>query len=70
MFLIDAMRYELGVELAKQLNEEGQVEVQAACAQLPTVTPVGMASLLPGAGQSLRLRHKEIKSSLSWMSNH
>jgi hypothetical protein len=59
LFLIDAMRYELGVELAKQLNEEGQVEVQAACTQLPTTTPVGMASLLPGAGQSLQLRQKE-----------
>lgn len=61
LFLIDAMRYELGVELAKQLNEEGQVEVQAACAQLPTITPVGMASLLPDAGQSLGLRNREDK---------
>ena len=56
---IDAMRYELGVELAKHLNEVGQVEVQAACAQLPTITQVGMASLLPGAGQSLKLLQKE-----------
>ena len=61
LFLIDAMRYELGVELAKQLDEEGQVEVQAACAQLPTVTPVGMTSLLPGAGQSLKLARKDDK---------
>ena len=64
LFLIDAMRYELGVELAKQLDEEGQVEVQAACAQLPTVTPVGMASLLPGSGQSLRLIQKDDKLSV------
>lgn len=61
LFLIDAVRYELGVELAKQLDEEGQVEVQAACAQLPTVTPVGMASLLPGAGASLRLARRDEK---------
>jgi len=61
VFLLDAMRYELGVELAKQLNEEGQVEVQVACAQLPTITQVGMASILPGAGQSLRMRQKEAK---------
>jgi hypothetical protein len=59
LFLIDAMRYELGVELARQLNEAGQVDVQAACAQLPTVTPVGMASLLPGAGQTLTLLRKD-----------
>lgn len=55
LFLIDAVRYELGVELAKQLNDAGTVEVQAACAPLPTVTPVGMAALLPGAGQALVL---------------
>lgn len=57
--LIDAMRYELGVELAKHLNEAGQVEVQVACAQMPTVTQVGMATLLPGAGQSFKLLNKE-----------
>lgn len=55
LFLIDALRYELGVELHKQLVDEGQVELQPAYAQLPSVTPVGMASLLPGAGQHLRL---------------
>jgi hypothetical protein len=53
--LIDALRYELGVALHKQLIEDGQVEIQAAFAQLPTVTPVGMASLLPGAGSDLRI---------------
>ncbi len=62
LFLIDAMRYELGVELAKQLNEEGQVDVQVACAQLPTVTQVGMASILPGAGKNLLLRQKDGKA--------
>jgi hypothetical protein len=61
LFLVDALRYELGVELAKELGEEGQVEVQVACAQLPTVTPVGMASLLPGAGQTLQLERKDKK---------
>jgi hypothetical protein len=57
--MIDALRYELGVELKKQLDEDGDVDIQAAFAQLPTVTPVGMASLLPGAGQSLRLMRKD-----------
>lgn len=55
LLLIDALRYELGLALQAHLAGEGQVEVEAAFAQLPTVTPVGMASLLPGAGQSLRL---------------
>lgn len=56
MFLIDALRYELGVELYKQLADEGTVEVHGACAQLPTVTPVGMASLLPGASDHLQIK--------------
>src|SRR5690606_31985101 len=51
LLLIDALRYELGVELQKRLTGEGQVELQPALAQLPSVTSVGMASLLPGAGQ-------------------
>jgi len=55
--MIDALRYELGVALERQLTEDGQVEVQAAMAQLPSITPVGMASLLPGAGQQLRLKN-------------
>jgi hypothetical protein len=53
--LVDALRYELGVALHRQLAEAEQAEIQAACAQLPTVTLVGMASLLPGAGGGLRL---------------
>ncbi|HYN87461.1 MAG TPA: PglZ domain-containing protein, partial [Ardenticatenaceae bacterium] len=59
LLLIDALRYELGVELHKQLARHGQVEVQPAFAQLPSVTPVGMASLLPGAGQGLKLVKKD-----------
>ncbi|MFM8320702.1 MAG: PglZ domain-containing protein [Chloroflexota bacterium] len=59
LVLIDALRYELGVELAKQLGEAGQVELQASCALLPSVTPVGMAALLPGAGLGLMLRNKD-----------
>ncbi|HOO93555.1 MAG TPA: PglZ domain-containing protein, partial [Opitutales bacterium] len=36
-----------------------QVEIHAAFAQLPSITPVGMASLLPGAGSELKLIRKE-----------
>lgn len=56
-FMIDALRYELGVALERQLAEDGQVHIQAAMAQLPSVTPVGMASLLPGARQQLTLKN-------------
>jgi hypothetical protein len=61
LFLIDALRYELGVELHKELTNEGQIELQAAFAALPSATLVGMASLLPGAGQKLQLTGKQNK---------
>jgi len=54
--MVDALRYELGVALQKMLAEDGPVELEAAYAQLPTVTPVGMASLLPGGRADLTLR--------------
>jgi len=57
--LIDALRYELGVALQQQLAEDAPVELQAAFASLPSITPVGMASLLPGAGQRLTLARKD-----------
>jgi len=59
MFLIDALRYELGVELSKQLADEGTVEVHAACGHLPSITPVGMASLLPGAAEKLQIKNDD-----------
>jgi hypothetical protein len=57
--LVDALRYELGVTLHRQLAETEQAELRAACAQLPTVTSVGMASLLPGSAADLRLLRDE-----------
>ncbi len=53
--MVDALRYELGVALEKLLAEDGPVELRAAYAQLPTITLVGMASLLPGARTGLAL---------------
>ncbi|WP_293652857.1 PglZ domain-containing protein [Thiolapillus sp.] len=56
--LIDALRYELGVALQQQLAEDEPVELHTAYAQLPSITLVGMASLLPGAGKHLSLVKK------------
>lgn len=53
--MVDALRYELGVALEQQLAEHGKVEMTAALAQLPSITLVGMASLLPGASTDFRL---------------
>lgn len=55
--MVDALRFELGVALQKMLSEDGPVELEAAYAQLPSITVVGMASLLPGARADLTLKH-------------
>jgi len=57
--IVDALRYELGVALADQLGDGQAVEVHAACAPLPTITPVGMAALLPGASAGLSLKRSD-----------
>ncbi|HEX7976992.1 MAG TPA: PglZ domain-containing protein, partial [Gemmatimonadaceae bacterium] len=51
-FLVDAMRFEMGVELAERLPKTSEVSVRAAVASLPSITPVGMAALMPGAAAS------------------
>lgn len=53
--MVDALRYELGLALQNMLSEDVTVELEAAYAQLPSVTSVGMASLLPGARAALTL---------------
>jgi hypothetical protein len=50
--LIDAMRYEMGVELGDQLQGAQELVVAPAVAAPPTVTAIGMAALLPGAAAS------------------
>jgi len=54
-FLVDALRYELAVELENDLSDAFATEIKAVCAQLPTVTSVGMAALMPEADGSLTL---------------
>jgi PglZ domain len=51
-FFVDAMRLEMGIELAKQLQDGQDLMVRPAIAALPSITPVGMAALLPGASAS------------------
>jgi hypothetical protein len=53
--LVDAMRYEMGAELARQLDTAHDLVLRPAIAALPTITTVGMAALLPGASASFSL---------------
>ena len=51
-FFVDALRFEMGVDLAKQLQGARDLTIRPAIAALPSITPVGMAALLPGASAS------------------
>ena len=58
-FLVDAMRFEMGVELAQQLDGAENLTLRPAIAALPTITPVGMAALLPGASAGFSVVESE-----------
>lgn len=47
--MVDAMRFEMGHELIGRLNRASEVQIRPALAALPSITPIGMAALLPGA---------------------
>lgn len=51
-FLVDAMRFEMGIELAERLPKTSEVSTRPAIGALPSITPVGMAALQPGASGS------------------
>lgn len=53
---VDALRYEIGTELAEALKGvAANVELIAAVSAIPTITPVGMADLCPGADAGLSI---------------
>lgn len=54
--LADSLRFEMGRALSAELGPAGDVELTWAAAMLPTITPNGMAALLPGADGALSLR--------------
>lgn len=47
--MVDALRYEMGVELKGLLENAEELSIRPAVAAIPTITPVGMAALMPGA---------------------
>ena len=53
---VDALRYELGIELADALRPVAkELHIEGAVAAAPTITLVGMANLLPDAASTLRV---------------
>jgi hypothetical protein len=59
VFLVDSLRYEMGLALAEALEGHGEVDKGHAAAVVPTVTSCGMAALMPDADGMLRLVSKE-----------
>ncbi len=59
LFMVDAMRYELAAEFVHSLPEGMKTDLQLALAQIPTITPVGMAALLPGTDGKLQLANEK-----------
>ena len=57
--LVDALRFELARDLEQQLIKHYRVDLKVACAQLPTYTEIGMASLMPKAKGNLSLKLKD-----------
>lgn len=64
-FVMDALRYEMGLELADLLREladelsgGADIAVEARASVLPSITPFGMAALLPGAEVGLGITSK------------
>ncbi len=51
-FLVDAMRFEMAVDLAEALSATAERNLRAVVGSLPSITPVGMAALQPGASSS------------------
>ncbi len=53
--LVDALRFELARELPALLGKEFDARMECVIGTAPSITEVGMAALLPGAGSGLRL---------------
>lgn len=57
--LVDAMRYEMGIELAERLPKSSEVRTRHAVCALPSITTIGMAALLPAASGSFNVVEQE-----------
>jgi hypothetical protein len=57
--LVDSLRYELALGLLANLEDSFECKINAVAAQLPTITPVGMASLMPDAKEKFTLNERK-----------
>jgi hypothetical protein len=59
-FLVDALRYEMGVDLCESLKAKDK-KIDFALATPPTITTVGMAALLPSAEENFSIVNTKTK---------
>lgn len=59
--LVDALRFEMGQELAQQLQSLGELTFAPAITVMPSITKLGMAALLPGAAASFNVTNEQGK---------
>jgi PglZ domain len=52
---VDALRFEMARELARLLEDDFELTIEPAAGTIPTITEIGMAALLPRAGQSAKV---------------
>jgi hypothetical protein len=50
---VDALRFEMGRELAESLASDFEITCEPAVASVPTITEIGMAALLPGSDKQV-----------------
>lgn len=56
LILVDALRYEMAVTLKARLEDRvDELKLRPVVAAMPTITPVGMAALMPGAATSFEV---------------
>ena len=52
---VDALRFEMARELCRLLKDDFTLEIQPAIGTMPTITEIGMASLLPKAHEAAKV---------------
>jgi len=52
---VDGLRFEMAGELCRLLKDDFKLEIQPGIGMIPTITEIGMAALLPGAQESVRV---------------
>jgi len=57
-FLIDALRFELASDILEGISENCEGRIEPRLGQLPGITTIGMAALLPGAEEGIGVEKK------------